>query len=98
MDERTILGTVLGLAGTPWRMEAVTLNGARKQLTIRLGFERGSRFFPAAEALNSLIQTAKRKSRGFRSSRHFRAIIFLLGGNLNLNLPDPVPPPPLYPQ
>ena len=60
----------MGLAGTPWRVKEMTLNGARKQLTIRLGFERGSRFFPAAEALNGLIQTARHKSRGFRCPRH----------------------------
>lgn len=98
MEERTIWGAAMGLAGAPWRVEEVTLNGARKQPTIRLGFARGSRFFPAAEAPNSLIQTAQRKSRVFRLPRHFRAIFFLLGGNLHLNLPDPVPPPLLFPQ
>jgi hypothetical protein len=51
----------------------------------------------AAEALNGLIQTAKRKSRGFCRPRPFRAIIFLLGENLPFNLPDPFPPPPLNP-
>ena len=97
MEERTIWGAAMGLAGAPWRVEEVTLNGARKQLTIRLGFARTSRFFPA-EAPNSQIQIAQRKSRGFRCPRHFRAIFFLLGGHLHLNLPDPVPPPSLYPQ
>jgi hypothetical protein len=52
----------------------------------------------AAEALNGLIQTAKRKSRGFRQPSHFRAIIFLLGGNLHFDLPDPLPTPALNPQ
>jgi transposase len=36
----------------------------------------------AAEALNGIIQTVKRKSRGFRLIPHFRAMIFLIAGNL----------------
>lgn len=63
-----------------------------------LAFARTRLSNAAAEALNGLIQTAKRKSRGFRSLRHFRAIIFLLGGNLHFDLPDPFPSPTLNPQ
>jgi hypothetical protein len=55
-------------------------------------------FSASAEALNGLIQTAKGKFCGFHSPCHFRAIIFLLGGNLHFNLPDPFPPPLLHPQ
>jgi hypothetical protein len=63
-----------------------------------LAFVRTRFFSAAAGALNGLIQTARRKSCGFRSSRHFRTILFLLGGNLHFSLPDPFPPPPLNPQ
>jgi len=55
-------------------------------------------FSAAAEALNDFIQTARRKSRGFRSPRHSRAIIFLPGGTLHFKLSDPFPPPLLNPQ
>jgi transposase len=49
-----------------------------------------------AEAVNGLIQTAKRKSRGFRSFDCFRAMIYLIGSKLNFNhLPSPVPFDPL---
>jgi transposase len=63
-----------------------------------LAFARTRLSNAAAEALNGLIQTAKRKSRGFRDPCHFRAIIFLLGGNLHFDLPDPFPTPTLNPQ
>ena len=49
-----------------------------------------------AEAVNGLIQTAKRKSRGFRSFDYFRVMIYLIGSKLNFNhLPSPVPFDPL---
>jgi hypothetical protein len=63
-----------------------------------LAFARTRLSNAAAEALNGLIQTARRKSRGFRDPRHFRAFIFLLGGNLHFDLPDPFPTPALNPQ
>jgi hypothetical protein len=51
-----------------------------------------------AEAINGLIQTARRRSRGFDVPAHFRAIIFLLGANLTFDLPDPLPSCCLNPQ
>jgi len=36
------------------------------------------------EALNSLIQAAKRKARGYRTMRNLRLIAFLIGGKLDL--------------
>ena len=49
-----------------------------------------------AEAVNGLIQTAKRKSRGFRSFEYFRVMIYLIGSKLNFeHLPSPVPIDPL---
>jgi transposase len=74
---------------------ALTVKAHFKEL---LAFARTRFTNAAAEALNGLIQTAKRKSRGFRDPRHFRAIIFLLGANLHFDLPDPFPNPALNPQ
>lgn len=48
-----------------------------------------------AEALNGIIQTAKRKARGFRTFACFRTIIYLVGSKLKFDLPLPIP---LYPQ
>jgi transposase len=39
------------------------------------------------EGLNSLIQAAKTKARGFRSSHYFKTIIYLLTGKLDFQLP-----------
>lgn len=49
----------------------------------------------AAEALNGIIQTAKRKSRGFRNFEYFRAVIYLVGSRLKFDLPSPLPGHPL---
>ena len=45
----------------------------------------------AAEALNGIIQTVKRKSRGFRTVEYFTAMIYLVASHLKFDLPDPVP-------
>lgn len=39
------------------------------------------------EGLNSLIQSAKSRARGYRSDRNFIAMIYLIGGRLNFALP-----------
>ena len=39
------------------------------------------------EAINSLVQAAKAKARGYRSSRNLKAIIYLIAGKLELALP-----------
>jgi transposase len=39
------------------------------------------------EGLNSLVQTAKRRARGYRSTRNYIAMIYLTVGKLNLSLP-----------
>jgi transposase len=44
-----------------------------------------------AEALNGIIQTVKRKSRGFRTVRYFTAMIYLVASRLKFDLPDPLP-------
>ena len=38
------------------------------------------------EGLNSLVQAAKAKARGFKTFRHFRIIVFLLTGKLDFSL------------
>ena len=35
------------------------------------------------EGLNSLIQAAKRRARGYRSARNYKAMIYLVAGKLN---------------
>jgi len=44
-----------------------------------------------AEAINGIIQTAKRKARGFCNFEYFRTIIYLVGSKLKFDLPAPVP-------
>jgi transposase len=45
----------------------------------------------AAEAMNGLIQSAKRKAHGFRTFSCFRIAIYLLGSRLKFDLPQPIP-------
>jgi transposase len=47
-----------------------------------------------AEAMNGIIQTAKRKARGFRSFLYFQTIIYLIGSKLKFDLPIPIPTHP----
>jgi transposase len=44
-----------------------------------------------AEGLNSIIQAAKRKARGFRTFEGYRTMIFLAVGRLQLSYPIPFP-------
>ena len=39
------------------------------------------------EGINSLVQAAKAKARGYRSSRNLKAIVYLLAGKLDLEMP-----------
>jgi len=39
------------------------------------------------EGINSLVQAAKAKARGYRSSRNLKAIVYLIAGKLDLKLP-----------
>ena len=39
------------------------------------------------EAINSLVQAAKAKARGYRSTRNLKAIIYLIAGKLDIQLP-----------
>lgn len=50
-----------------------------------------------AEAINGIIQTAKRQARGFRSFEYFQTIIYLIGSKLSFeHLPSPIPVNPLH--
>ncbi|TMC01188.1 MAG: transposase, partial [Chloroflexi bacterium] len=39
------------------------------------------------EAINSLVQAAKRRARGYRSKRNYIAMIYMTAGKLNFTLP-----------
>jgi transposase len=39
------------------------------------------------EGINSLVQAAKAKARGYRSTRTLKAITYLIAGKLDLKLP-----------
>ena len=39
------------------------------------------------EGINSLVQAAKAKARGYRSTRNLCAMIYLIAGKLELKLP-----------
>jgi transposase len=39
------------------------------------------------EGINSLIQAAKAKARGYRSTRNLKAVVYLIAGKLDLRLP-----------
>ena len=48
------------------------------------------------EGINSLVQAAKAKARGYRSNRNLIAMVYLLAGKLDLGLPciSPFPATP----
>jgi transposase len=39
------------------------------------------------EAINSLVQAAKRRARGYRTDKHYVAVIYMTAGKLNFGLP-----------
>jgi transposase len=43
------------------------------------------------EGINNLIQAAKAKARGYRSTRNLKAMVYPIAGKLNLGLPVRVP-------
>lgn len=44
----------------------------------------------AVEAINGIIQTVKRKSRGFKAVEYMVAMIYLVASRLTFDLPDPL--------
>jgi transposase len=63
--------------------------------TIKTHWEGILAFFPhrvtsaAIEAINGIIQTARRRARGFRNFRNLQAISYWMAGRLNLQIPSP---------
>lgn len=41
------------------------------------------------KGINSMVQAAKRKARGFNTFEGFRVMIFLIAGKLDLDIPSP---------
>jgi transposase len=62
--------------------------------TIKKHWEGTLSYFPdrvtsaAIEAINGIIQTARRRARGFRNFENLRAICYWMAGRLDLNLPN----------
>jgi len=62
--------------------------------TIKKHWEGILSYFPdrvtsaAIEAINGIIQTARRRARGFRNFENLRAICYWMAGRLDLNLPN----------
>ena len=42
----------------------------------------------AIESINSVIQTARRRARGFRNFNNLKAICYWMAGDLNLKIPS----------
>lgn len=61
----------------------------RKNLQDILEYFRNRLTNAFAEGMNSLIQAAKRKARGFRTYAGYRIMIFLVVGRLHLSYPQP---------
>lgn len=82
---------------TSWPLKSRIPEMQRVAQTIRDHFEGIAQFLrtrvtnAAAEALNGIIQTVKRKSRGFRSIEYFQTMIYLVASHLTFDLPNPVP-------
>ena len=55
--------SALGILGTPWRIESVNLDKERCMVTIRLGFERGSKF-PHPDTKELLVAHDTRRGPG----------------------------------
>jgi transposase len=45
----------------------------------------------AAEAINGIVQLAKRRARGYRSFLYFKTIAYWIKGGLHVDLPSPLP-------
>jgi transposase len=64
-----------------------------RRLTVRRHWDGILRWFDSRiangliEGINSLVQAAKAKACGYRSFRNLQAIVYLLTGKLNLQLP-----------
>ena len=70
----------------PMKDAAVTLMNHRKEI---MNYFHDRLTNAICEGINSLVQAAKRKARGFNTFEGFRTIIFLIGGKLELDVPSP---------
>ena len=70
----------------PMKNAAVTLMRHRKEI---LNYFHDHLTNAICEGINSLVQAAKRKARGFNTFDGFKAMIFLIGGKLKLDVPAP---------
>jgi len=43
------------------------------------------------EGINSLVQAAKARARGYRSTKKMKVVIYLIAGKLNFDLPRVMP-------
>ena len=70
----------------PMKNAAVTLMNHRKEI---MNYFHDRLTNAICEGINSLVQAAKRKARGFNTFDGFKAMIFLIGGKLKLDVPAP---------
>ena len=70
----------------PMKNAAVTLMNHRKEI---LNYFHDRLTNAICEGINSMVQAAKRKARGFNTFEGFRAMIFLIGAKLELDVPSP---------
>ena len=70
----------------PMKNAAVTLMNHRKEI---LNYFHDRLTNAICEGINSMVQAAKRKARGFNTFEGFRAMIFLIGAKLVLDVPSP---------
>ena len=70
----------------PFRKLARTIKAHRDGI---LGFYPNKVTSAAIEAINGIIQTARRRARGFRNFANLRAICYWMAGHLNLSIPSP---------
>ena len=70
----------------PMKAAAVTLMNHRKEI---MNYFHDRLTNAICEGINSLVQAAKRKARGFNTFEGFKAMIFLVAGKLELDVPAP---------
>ena len=75
----------------PARTLPQTLPNAQRTLPRRPGLSRNPPDNAAIEAVNGLLQMAKRIARGFRNFHYFRIAAYLKASRLNLQVPHPLP-------
>ena len=70
----------------PMKNAAVTLMNHRKEI---MNYFHDRLTNAICEGINSMVQAAKRKARGFNTFEGFRVMIFLIAGKLDLDVPSP---------